>query len=102
MHLKVFLKLKKPYKLSLLGKYKKKTKKQKKNKKQKITHWAGFFFLLLKPSFFPTLGAGPPEGRLQVPPGVGGAGRLPVAAAPGHPADQAGLRIRFWIRMDPH
>jgi hypothetical protein len=54
MHRKVFLKLKKPEKLSLLGKYikkqrnlkkpkktKKKTKKTK--KKTKKTHWAGFF-----------------------------------------------------------
>ncbi len=40
MHLKVFLKLKKPLKLSLLGKY------IKKNKKPKKTHWAGFFLNL--------------------------------------------------------
>ncbi len=45
MHLKVFLNLKKPLKLSLLGKYILKNKK---------THWAGF---LKKPGFFPTLGA---------------------------------------------
>jgi hypothetical protein len=47
MHLKVFLKLEKSQKLSLLGKYIKKTKKNKKKrktpKKTKKTHWAGFF-----------------------------------------------------------
>jgi hypothetical protein len=37
MHLKVFLKLKKPKKLSLLGKF---IKKPQKNLK---TYWAGFF-----------------------------------------------------------
>ncbi len=56
MHLKVFLTLKNPKKLSLLGKYTKKTKppppkknKNKKNKKTQKTHRAGFFF---KPGFF--------------------------------------------------
>jgi hypothetical protein len=44
MHVKVFLKLKKP-KNSLFWAniYKKKTKKTKKNKKNKKIHWAGFF-----------------------------------------------------------
>jgi hypothetical protein len=58
MHLKGFLKLKKPLKLSLLGKYIKKTikrKNPKKNKKPKKkpknpkNHWTVFF---LKPGFF--------------------------------------------------
>ena len=44
MHLKVFLKLKKPYKLSFLGKYIKTQKNNTKNKKKKA-HWAGYFFL---------------------------------------------------------
>jgi hypothetical protein len=48
MHLKVFLKLKKPKKLPFLGKYIKETKKNKKNpktpKKTQKTYWAGFFF----------------------------------------------------------
>jgi hypothetical protein len=48
MHLKVFVKLKKP---SPLGK--KPKKKQNKPKKPKRNHWAGFF--LKKPGFFPTL-----------------------------------------------
>jgi hypothetical protein len=43
MHLKLCLKLKKPLKLSILGKY------IKKNKKTKKTHWVGFF---LNPGFF--------------------------------------------------
>ena len=47
MHLKVFLKLKKPYKLSLPGKYIKNPKKPKKT--------TGLFFLNKKPGFFPTL-----------------------------------------------
>jgi hypothetical protein len=48
MHLKVFLKLKKTLKPSLLGK---KTQKNPKNpKKTKKTHWAGFFFK--NPGFF--------------------------------------------------
>jgi hypothetical protein len=41
MHLKVFLKLKKTLKPSLLGK--KKPKNPKKPKKTKKTHWVGFF-----------------------------------------------------------
>jgi hypothetical protein len=40
MHLKLFLKLKKTLKPSLLGK--KKPKKPKNQKKNKKTHWAGF------------------------------------------------------------
>jgi hypothetical protein len=57
MHLKLFSKLQKPYKLSLLGKYilKKpiKPKKPQKNKKtNKKKHWTGFF---KKHGFFPTL-----------------------------------------------
>jgi hypothetical protein len=48
MHLKVFLKLKKPLKTHSSGRiYKKKTKKN---------HWAGFFYF--KKRFFSTLGAG--------------------------------------------
>ncbi len=39
MHLKVFLKLKKPLKLSLLGKYIKKI--QKKKQKTQKNHWTG-------------------------------------------------------------
>jgi hypothetical protein len=52
MHLKVFVKLKKPFKPSHLGKKTtKKTKKPKKNpKKTKKTHWAGFF--KKNPGFF--------------------------------------------------
>ncbi len=50
MHLKVFLKLKKTWKLILLGKYIK--KKQKNQKKPQKNHWAGF---KKKPWFFPTL-----------------------------------------------
>ena len=60
MHLKVFLKLKKPKKTLSSGqiykKDKKTKKKQKKNKKPPKNHWAGFFFL--KTGFFPTLRAG--------------------------------------------
>jgi hypothetical protein len=48
MHLKVFLKLKKALKPSLLGKKPQKTQKTQKNKK---THWAGFF-LYKNPGFF--------------------------------------------------
>ncbi len=60
MHLKVFLKLKKPYKLSLLGKYIKKNKKTKKTKKnqKKPLGWVS-----KKPGFFPTLPGG--GGRAQ-------------------------------------
>jgi hypothetical protein len=46
MPLKIFFKLKKPQKLSLLGKYIKKCQKNQKN--QKKTHWAG---LKKKPGF---------------------------------------------------
>jgi hypothetical protein len=59
MHLKVFLKLKKPEKLSLPVKYINKTKKNKKNKKKpEKTHWAGFFLNpgFLQPWFKATLG----------------------------------------------
>jgi hypothetical protein len=55
MHLKVFLKLEKPQKLSLLGKYILKNQNPKKNKippKNQKTHWAGF---KKKLGFFPTL-----------------------------------------------
>ncbi len=51
MYLKVFLKLKKPYKLSLLGKYikkQKKTKKPQKNPKKPT----GLGFVLKNPGFF--------------------------------------------------
>jgi hypothetical protein len=49
MHLKVFLKLKKPLKLSLLGKYifKKTPKKQKKQKKKKKKKKKKWFFPIL-------------------------------------------------------
>jgi hypothetical protein len=49
MYLKVFLKLKNPKKLSLLGKYmytkilKKPKKNHNKKQQQQKTHWAGFF-----------------------------------------------------------
>jgi hypothetical protein len=54
MHLKVFVKLKKPLKTLSSGqktqKKPKKPKNPKKTKKPKKTHWAGFF--LKKPGFF--------------------------------------------------
>jgi hypothetical protein len=55
MHLKVFLKLKKPYNPLFWAKNPKKTPKnhKKKQKKTKKTHWAGL--LKKKPGFFPTL-----------------------------------------------
>jgi hypothetical protein len=59
MHLKVFVKLKKPLKTLSSGqknpkKNQKNPKKPQKNQKNpKKTHWAGFFFK--KPGFFPTL-----------------------------------------------
>ncbi len=42
MHLKVFLKLKKTLKLSLLGKKTQKNQKKQKKKKKKKIYWAGF------------------------------------------------------------
>jgi hypothetical protein len=57
MHLKVFFKLKKPYKLALLGKYIKKTRKKKSQKnpnKKKPKKPTGLVFFF-KPGFFPTL-----------------------------------------------
>ncbi len=49
MHLKVFLKLKKPLKLSLLDNYLEKPKKPQKTQKNpknlKKNHWAGFFYI---------------------------------------------------------
>jgi hypothetical protein len=53
MHLKVFLKLKKTLKLSLLGKCikkPKKTKTQKPPQKPQKNHWA-FFFKIINPDF---------------------------------------------------
>jgi hypothetical protein len=57
MHLNVFLKLEKPLKIPLQGKYIKKTKKTGKPKKPKKTPGLVFF---LKPGFFPTLPHTPP------------------------------------------
>jgi hypothetical protein len=59
MHLKVFLELKKPEKLSLLVKYINKTKKNKKKKKKTRKNPLGWFFLnpgFLQPWFKATLG----------------------------------------------
>jgi hypothetical protein len=42
MHLKVFLKLKNPKQLSLLGKKNQNAQKTPKNPKPKKNHWAGF------------------------------------------------------------
>jgi hypothetical protein len=74
MHLKVFSKLKKPFKLSLLGKYIKKNKKKQKNKKNikkiKKKPLSRFFF---KPGFFQ------PSIRLAVANGQEAAKRLSIA-----------------------
>ncbi len=83
MHLKVFLKLKKPQNLSLMGKYIKKTKKHKKNKKQKKNKKKNkkplvWFFLYKKTGFFPTLA----QGALCVHGALLQPGRGVLAAAP--------------------
>ncbi len=101
MYLKVFLKLKKTLKPSLLGKKTKKPKKPKKPKNQKKntkTHFAGFF---LKSLFFPTL-----TGDHQHPdsggPGLRGALRWalhspPAAAAQAGASARAQARHHFWL-----
>jgi hypothetical protein len=65
MHLKVFLKLKNPFKLSLLGKYIKKTNKKTKNQKKQKTPLGWFF---LKNPDFSNPGSGWPSSTVRRPP----------------------------------